>query len=446
MASTYSNLGIELIGSGEQTGTWGTTTNTNLGILIDQAISGYALVSCATGTDTTITIPSGATGVARNMFLKLTGTGGASTNLIVPSNITKLYFIFNATTGAVTVKTATTGVSVPAATKAILFCDGTDIISAVNGMSSLTLTGTAATNTQIITAGGTTTGNVSFGMTNTSGGLIVGAESSVGGTLITGAPAYATVLETPTQPLFISTNAGTSACVVVNTNGELVLGNGDAVASPSTGFLRATSGLGTNIAGASLQISAGASTGTGNGGSIILYTSPASTSGSSANAAVGRLVVDSAGNVGVGSVTPTALNGVLQVSGHASVQTLLEKATISAIAATGALNYDALTQAVLYYTSNASANWTLNIRGSSSVTLNSTMQTNQALTIAFAVTQGATAYYQTAITIDGNAITPKWQGSAPTAGNANSLDVYTITIFKTGSAAFTALASQTKFS
>jgi hypothetical protein len=128
------------------------------------------------------------------------------------------------------------------------------------------------------------------------------------------------------------------------------------------------------------------------------------------------------------------------------VQTLLEKATISAIAATGALNYDALTQAVLYYTSNASANWTLNIRGSSTVTLDSIMKTNQTLTIAFGVTQGTTAYYQTAITIDGSAVTPKWQGSAPTSGNASSLDVYTITILKTGTATFVALASQTKFS
>ena len=85
MASTYSNLGIELIGAGEQTGTWGTTTNTNLGTLIDQAIGGYATVVCTTGADTTITIPNGASGVARNMTLELSGTGGASTNLLVPT-------------------------------------------------------------------------------------------------------------------------------------------------------------------------------------------------------------------------------------------------------------------------------------------------------------------------------------------------------------------------
>lgn len=139
MASTYSNLGIELIGAGEQTGTWGTTTNTNLGTLIDQAIGGYTTVACATGTDTTITIPNGATGVARNMTIQLSGTGGASTNLIVPTN-TKLYFIYNNASDAITVKVSgQTGVSVPAAAKMILVCNGTDVLTAQNYFASLTL-------------------------------------------------------------------------------------------------------------------------------------------------------------------------------------------------------------------------------------------------------------------------------------------------------------------
>ena len=134
MASTYSNLGIELIGAGEQTGTWGTTTNTNLGTLIDQAIGGYEIYSCTGGTDT-ITIPNGATGVARNMFLQLNGTGGGS--LVVPTN-TKLYFIFNNTSSAITVK-VTTGVSVPAGAKMVLVCNGTDVLTAQNYLASLTL-------------------------------------------------------------------------------------------------------------------------------------------------------------------------------------------------------------------------------------------------------------------------------------------------------------------
>jgi microcystin-dependent protein len=148
MSSTYStNLAIELMGAGDQAGNWGSTTNTNLGTLIEQAISGYTTQAVATGTDTTITIPNGATGVARNMFIELTGTGGTNTNLIVPAN-KKLYFIYNNSTGAVTVKVSgQTGVSVPAAAKIALVSNGTDIVTATNYMTgatfpSPTLTGT----------------------------------------------------------------------------------------------------------------------------------------------------------------------------------------------------------------------------------------------------------------------------------------------------------------
>jgi len=123
-----------------------------------------------------------------------------------------------------------------------------------------------------------------------------------------------------------------------------------------------------------------------------------------------------------------------------------ERLTVSATAATGTVNYDALTQGVLYYTSNASANWTLNVRGDGSTTLNDSLATNDSITIVFLVTQGATAYYGSALTIDGNAVTPKYiTGTAFSAGNASSIDSYVYTIIKTGSAAFTVLASQTKF-
>ena len=139
MASTYSsNLGIELIGTGDQSGTWGSTTNTNLGTLIEQAISGYATQAVTTGADTTITIPNGSSGVARNMYIELTGSGGASTNLIVPAN-KKLYFIFNNTSsGQVTVKVSgQTGISVPNGKKMVLVSNGTDIVTAENYVASL---------------------------------------------------------------------------------------------------------------------------------------------------------------------------------------------------------------------------------------------------------------------------------------------------------------------
>ncbi len=126
--------------------------------------------------------------------------------------------------------------------------------------------------------------------------------------------------------------------------------------------------------------------------------------------------------------------------------TIRETTTISATAATGTIAYDALTQVVLYYTTNASGNFTVNFRGSSGTSLNTIMATGESLSVTFLVTNGATAYYNSAVQVDGSSVTPKWQGgTAPTSGNASSIDSYTYVIIKTGSAAFTVLASQTKF-
>ena len=123
-----------------------------------------------------------------------------------------------------------------------------------------------------------------------------------------------------------------------------------------------------------------------------------------------------------------------------------ETTTVSATAATGTINYDVLTQGVLYFTSNASANWTVNVRGNSGTSLNSLMAVGETRTITFLVPQGSTAYYQSAFTIDGSSVTPKWQlGVTPSSGNASSIDVYVFSILKTASATYTVLASQTKF-
>lgn len=123
-----------------------------------------------------------------------------------------------------------------------------------------------------------------------------------------------------------------------------------------------------------------------------------------------------------------------------------EVATVSAIAATGTINYDITTQSVIYYTTNASANWTVNFRASSGTSLNTAMAVGQSVTAAFLVTNGATAYYNNVVQVDGTTITPRFQGgTAYTTGNANSIDVYMYTIIKTASATFTVLASQTKF-
>lgn len=125
-----------------------------------------------------------------------------------------------------------------------------------------------------------------------------------------------------------------------------------------------------------------------------------------------------------------------------------EVATVSATAATGTVNFDVITQSVLFYTSNASGNWTLNIRGNSTTTMNSFMSTGQSVTIAFFVTQGATAYYNSSVQVDGttSGVTTQWQGgTAPTSGNASGTDIYAYTIVKTGSATYKVFASQTQF-
>ena len=124
----------------------------------------------------------------------------------------------------------------------------------------------------------------------------------------------------------------------------------------------------------------------------------------------------------------------------------LEGVTVAATAATGTINYDVTTQSVIYYTSNASANWTVNFRASSGTSLNTAMAIGESITVVFAVTQGSTAYYNNAITIDGTSVTPKYQaGTAWTSGNTSSIDIYTYTIIKTASATYTVLASQSQF-
>jgi hypothetical protein len=146
--------------------------------------------------------------------------------------------------------------------------------------------------------------------------------------------------------------------------------------------------------------------------------------------------------------TFTGLQTFTGTSANAShkATNMLETATVSATAATGTINFDNTTQSVLYYTTNASGNFTVNFRGSSGTSLNTVMATGESLSATFLVTNGSTAYYNSAVTIDGNSVTPKWQGgSAPTSGNASSIDSYTYVIIKTGSATFTVLASQTKF-
>jgi hypothetical protein len=162
MATYSTNLGLTLLTTGEGAGTWGNTTNTNLGTLLEQSISGYEVQSLTSGTTLTLTIPNGASGVARNMYLEFTGNGST---VIVPSN-KKLYFVYNnCSSGTISFKVAgQTGVSIPKGSKQILVSNGTDITAAVTN-----LTGeTGSSNTALGIAAGDSytsgTNNVAVGV------------------------------------------------------------------------------------------------------------------------------------------------------------------------------------------------------------------------------------------------------------------------------------------
>jgi len=159
MASTYSPLKIELIGTGDQSGTWGATTNTNLGTALEEAITGSADVTFSSGTVTLTLTDTNASQTARNLRLNLTGTSGGAQNLIVPA-IEKLYLVNNGCADTITVKNSTgTGTAVPAGKTMFVFNTGSNVVDAVTYLTSLatpsaTITGgTIAGITQLDVAG-----------------------------------------------------------------------------------------------------------------------------------------------------------------------------------------------------------------------------------------------------------------------------------------------------
>lgn len=149
------------------------------------------------------------------------------------------------------------------------------------------------------------------------------------------------------------------------------------------------------------------------------------------------------GNVGFGTATPSSR---LHIVGTTIIEEILEKANVFSSAVGANTNYDVLDCAVQYYTANATSNTTLNIRGNSTVTLNSVMSVNQSLTLSFIMTNGATAYRVANIQLDAVNTAIRWSGgSAPTACS-NSAEAYAVTVVKTGTAAvYNIFASKTQF-
>lgn len=295
MASTYSNLKIQLMATGENSTTWGTVTNVNLGTALEEAIVGSADVTFASG-DVTLTLTdTNSTQTARNLRLNLTGTTGAARNLIVPA-IEKIYLVNNGCADAVTVKNSTgTGIAVPAGKTMWVYNNATNVVDAVTHLSSLTLGSALA-----VAQGGTgqnsyTDGQLLIG--NTTGNTLTKATLTAGsGVSITNGSGSITISATGSGGTVTSVNGsgGTTGLTLtggpVTTTGTLTLGGTLAVANGGTGVTSST-GTGSVVLSASPTF-----TGTATFANIST-TNVSATLVSSTNVNASSNVTDSLGNV-----------------------------------------------------------------------------------------------------------------------------------------------------
>ena len=227
---------------------------------------------------------------------------------------------------------------------------------------------------------------------------------------------------------------------VVSIEGSTILVSGGALGTPSSGTLTNATDL--PIAGLTASTSSALGV-----GSVELGHATDTTLARVSAGVMSIEGVEVTTNSGTQTLTaktltsPTITGGTLV---DAVVRGLEEDVNIVASAATGTINFNIETASIWYYTTNATANHTLNFRYSSTVSLNTALAVGDAITVVWMNTNGVTAYYPNAFQIDGSSVTPK-VGTAITAGNASSIDAYSFTIIKTASATFTVLETQSKF-
>jgi hypothetical protein len=356
--------------TGENSGTWGDKTNSNLNLL-QQAIAGFESIAI-TSTNTTLVMTDATISDARNAVLKFTGTITANCTVFVASGIEKTYILENGTSGAFTLA-----------------------LNQVGGAS------------------------VIFGATDKT-----------------------------TKQVYLN---GTDAVDlgVVNLTAPQTLTN-KTLTSPTlnTAVLQLGASLDTNGFNIAFDTATGIDDDSGNQQIIFTATASAVNELTVANAATGNNpnITASGSDADVGiNFTPKG-TGAVTFNGTGKIQAVKEKVTVTAVSTTGTTEFDFLTQAVLYHTTVATGQFTINLRGSSSTTLNNMLTVGESVTGAFLNTN--TTFYVSTITIDGSStnVTLEYQGgSAPSSGNAG-IDAYTFTAIKTATTpAYTILASQTQF-
>lgn len=401
---------------------------------------------------------------------------------------TQQYWVSNDTTGGsytLTIGTDTQAapIDVPRDSRGIYYCNGTDVVKADTASIALPIaindggTGASTAGGALINLGGTTVGiDVFTASTAANARTAIGAGTGDGSVTSVGVSGGSTGFSFSSSPVTTSGTmsmsgtlgvgfGGTGLTTLTAANNALYSTSSSAltagtlpVAAGGTGNTSYTNGQlligntsGNTLTKATLTQGSGITITNGNGTITIAATGGTVTSVASGNGLTGGPITTTGtlsldvtyANTWTGKQTFTGSTSVLA----AKLVNALEKVTTSATAATGTINYDVTTQSVLYYTSNASANWTVNLRASSGTSLDTAMATGESVTAAFLVTQGATAYYNNVVQVDGttSGVTTKWLGAAPAAGLINSINAYTYTVIKTGSATFTVLASLAQF-
>jgi hypothetical protein len=457
MASTYVNdLRLNEMATGDQSGSWGTVTNTNLE-LIGEAFS-YGTEAITTNADThTTTISDGATAPGRSMFLKYTGTlDSACTITIGPNTVNKMWFIENATTGSQDIiisQGSGANITIAAGQTKAVYSDGAgagaafvDAFAALD-VGSLAIAGTLVTSTAAelnILDGVTATAaelNILDGVTATAAELNIldgvtatAAEINIldGVTASTAELNYNDITTLGTVQASKTVTADASGDVLFPDGDKAIFGAGSDlqiyhdgsnsyISDQGTGDLKVlTSGIAlNNAANTENMITAVAD------GAVTLYHDNAAKIATSATG------ID---------ITGTAVTDGVTVDGTLSIEEVYELVTTQT-STTGTITFDTTAQGVEFYTVDQTANRTINFSN-----VNANLAIGQSVTGAILLTQGATAYYLNVYQVDGTGVTPKWQGgSAPTEGNASGIDSYSFTIIKTADATFTVLASISQF-